>query len=78
MEIKIDDIKELFIKIGRDDINEEMDKLATGGVINSLEIMSLVQEIESVYDKEFDFDLIELKNFDNFIQIRNIIMANLQ
>ncbi|EFO9214150.1 acyl carrier protein [Campylobacter lari] len=55
-----------------------MDKLATGGVINSLEIMSLVQEIESAYGKEFDFDLIELKNFDNFIQIRNIIMANLQ
>lgn len=78
MEIKIEDIKELFIKIGRDDINEEMDKLATGGVINSLEIMSLVQEIESAYGKEFDFDLIELKNFDNFIQIRNIIMANLQ
>ncbi|MCV3446646.1 acyl carrier protein [Campylobacter lari] len=78
MEIKIEDIKELFIKIGRDDINEEMDKLATGGAINSLEIMSLVQEIESVYGKEFDFDLIELKNFDNFIQIKNTIMVNLQ
>ncbi len=44
-------IKEFFIKIGRDDIDENMKNLVSNNEIDSIDVMALVAEIENIIKK---------------------------
>lgn len=69
----MNEIKELFEKIERDDITPEMNGLLSGGIIDSLDIMALVAEIEKRYKKPLDAEFLELENFENFASIKAMI-----
>ncbi|EFR48861.1 hypothetical protein HCMG_01034 [Helicobacter canadensis MIT 98-5491] len=60
-------------KVGRSDINETMDNLVEDGIIDSMEIMSLMQEIETHYGVFIDFDYITPENLRNFQSISAMI-----
>lgn len=70
------EIKQFFEKIGRNDIDETVDNLIEDGIIDSIEIMNLIQEIETHYEFLIDFDYITPENFKNFqsidVMIKNI------
>ncbi|EAI8624266.1 acyl carrier protein [Campylobacter lari] len=67
------EIKYFFEKIGRSDINETIDNLVEDGIIDSIEIMNLVQEMEAYYGIFIDFDYISLEHLRNFQTIKNMI-----
>ncbi|HEB7537117.1 TPA: acyl carrier protein [Campylobacter coli] len=67
------EVKKLFENIGRNDIDENMQNLIEDGIIDSLDILNLVNEIEKCYEKELDFDFMEASNFENFESIREMI-----
>ena len=70
---KMKEIKQFFEKIGRSDIDETMDNLVEDGIIDSMEIMSLMQEIETHYGVFIDFDYITPENLRNFQSISAMI-----
>ncbi|HEB9334275.1 TPA: acyl carrier protein [Campylobacter coli] len=67
------EIKKLFENIGRSDIDENMQNLVQNGIIDSLDVLNLVNEIEKYYEKELDSDFIEVNNFENFESIEKMI-----
>ncbi|EHU8403619.1 acyl carrier protein [Campylobacter coli] len=67
------EIKQFFEKIGRSDIEETMDNLVEDGIIDSMEIMNLMQEIETHYGVFIDFDYITPENLRNFQSISAMI-----
>lgn len=67
------EIKQFFEKIGRSDIDETMDNLVEDGIIDSIEIMNLMQEIETHYGVFIDFDYITPENLRNFQSISAMI-----
>lgn len=67
------EIKQFFEKIGRSDIDETMDNLVEDGIIDSMEIMNLMQEIETHYGVFIDFDYITPENLRNFQSISAMI-----
>ncbi len=67
------EIKKLFENIGRSDIDENMQNLVQNGIIDSLDVLNLVNEIEKYYKKELDSDFIEVSNFENFESIEKMI-----
>ncbi|PCM56049.1 acyl carrier protein, partial [Campylobacter sp. BCW_8712] len=48
------EIKQFFINIGKGDIDENEQNLVSNDIIDSLDILNLVNEIEKYYDKELD------------------------
>lgn len=70
---KMKEIKQFFEKIGRSDIDETMDNLVEDGIIDSIEIMNLMQEIETHYGVFIDFDYITPENLRNFQSISAMI-----
>lgn len=70
---KMKEIKQFFEKIGRSDIEETMDNLVEDGIIDSMEIMNLMQEIETHYGVFIDFDYITPENLRNFQSISAMI-----
>lgn len=70
---KMKEIKQFFEKIGRSDIDETMDNLVEDGIIDSMEIMNLMQEIETHYGVFIDFDYITPENLRNFQSISAMI-----
>ncbi len=73
MEIKIEDIKRIFENIGKNDIDENTDNLVENGIIDSIDIINLIQEIETCYGILVDFDYINTENLKNFQTIKNMI-----
>ncbi len=69
----MNEIKELFAKIERDDITPQMNNLVSDGVIDSLDIMALVTEIEKIYKKPLRAEFIEAENFESFESIKKMI-----
>lgn len=69
----MDEIKELFAKIERNDVTPEMSGLLSSGVIDSLDIMALVAEIEKVYKKPLSAEFIKASNFESFESIKKMI-----
>lgn len=65
-------IKELFKAIGKGDISENQDNLLSSGVIDSLDIMSLINEIEQKYGL-LDVKFIEAENFESFASLKAMI-----
>ncbi|ARJ56249.1 hypothetical protein [Campylobacter cuniculorum] len=62
-------IKQLFINIGRTDINESMQNLVSDDIIDSIDIMALVAEIERFYKAPLSAEFIVSENFENFTKI---------
>ncbi len=71
------EVKQFFEKIGRSDIDETVDNLIEDGIIDSIEIMNLIQEIEAYYEFLINFDYITPENFRNF-QTINIMLKNIK
>ncbi|BEJ61502.1 acyl carrier protein [Campylobacter jejuni] len=67
------EIKQFFINIGKGDIDENEQNLVSNDIIDSLDILNLVNEIEKYYDKELDSSLIQPKNFESFENIKEMI-----
>ncbi|AXP08240.1 acyl carrier protein [Campylobacter hepaticus] len=66
-------IKQFFININRPDIDENMENLLSEDIIDSIDIMSLVAEIEKFYQKPLKAEFIQAENFENFKSIKNMI-----
>ncbi|TKX33046.1 acyl carrier protein [Campylobacter taeniopygiae] len=69
----MENIKQFFKEIGREDINEFDVDLFSSGRIDSLDVMNLVGEIEKFYKIELDFEDLVPENFENFISIKKLI-----
>ena len=67
------EIKQFFINIGKGNIDENMDNLVEKGLLDSLGIMKLIQELESFYDIFIDVDYITPENFRNFATIKSMV-----
>ncbi|EAI6361180.1 acyl carrier protein [Campylobacter coli] len=66
-------IKQFFININRTDINENMENLLSEDIIDSMDIMSLVAEIEKYYKKPLKAEFIKAENFESFQTIKNML-----
>ncbi len=69
----MNEISELFAKIGRDDISPQASGLLKNGIIDSIDIMALVTQIEKTYKKTLDAKFLEVKNFESFESIKAMI-----
>lgn len=69
----MNEIKELFAKIERNDITPQMSKLVSNALIDSLDIMALVTQIEKAYKKPLSAEFIEASNFESFESIKAMI-----
>ena len=69
----MNEISELFAKIGRDDIYPQASGLLKNGIIDSIDIMALVTQIEKTYKKTLDAKFLEVKNFESFESIKAMI-----
>lgn len=67
------EIKQFFENIGKGNIDENADNLVENGILDSMGIMNLVQEIESFYNISIDFDYIAQENFKNFKSIKEMV-----
>ncbi|EAH6860177.1 acyl carrier protein [Campylobacter coli] len=66
-------IKQFFINIDRSDIDENMENLLSEDIIDSMDIMSLVAEIEKYYKKPLKAEFIKAENFESFKTIENML-----
>ncbi|MBT0794914.1 acyl carrier protein [Campylobacter lari] len=69
----MEDIKKFFKNIGKNEVDENADNLVEDGIIDSIDIINLVQEIETYYGTCIDFDYINTENLKNFNTIKNMI-----
>ncbi|EAK6249817.1 TPA: acyl carrier protein [Campylobacter jejuni] len=69
----MEEIKQFFKEIGKENIDENSKNLVTNGLIDSLDIMKLVTQIEDFYDQELDMDFIMPENFEDFKTIETMI-----
>lgn len=67
------EIKELFIAIGKENADESCGHLLASGVIDSLDIIALVGAIEKKYGKRLDAKYIQAENFISFATLRAMI-----
>ncbi|HEB7536929.1 TPA: acyl carrier protein, partial [Campylobacter coli] len=59
--------------IDRSDIDENMENLLSEDIIDSMDIMSLVAEIEKYYKKPLKAEFIKAENFESFQTIKNML-----
>lgn len=69
----MNEIKELFSEIGRDDVSADDSSLVSSGVIDSMDIMALVEVIEKRHKKMLDAKFIDLQNFESFSAISDML-----
>ncbi|EAJ5674025.1 acyl carrier protein [Campylobacter lari] len=69
----MDNIQKIFNNIGKENITSSCDNLVSKGLIDSLDIISIVEEIEKKYNITIDFNLIVPENFENFEKINLFI-----
>ena len=67
------EIKQFFINIGKGNIDENATNLVSDGLIDSLDIMRLINEIEKFYKQALDFDYIREENFESFESIEKML-----
>lgn len=67
------EIKQFFVNIGKTNIDENTKNLVSDGLIDSLDIMNLINEIEIFYKQELDFDYINEENFESFESIEEML-----
>ncbi|OEW12618.1 acyl carrier protein [Campylobacter sp. BCW_6876] len=73
MQNTVELVKQFFINIDRADIDENMENLLSEDIIDSMDIMSLVAEIEKFYKKPLKAEFIKAENFESFRTIKNMI-----
>ncbi|MBZ7947118.1 acyl carrier protein [Campylobacter sp. RM9939] len=69
----MEEIKQFFIKIGRADVDENMRNLVSDNIIDSLDVMNLINEIEKHYNKTLDFDFMKPIYFESFESIQKML-----
>lgn len=69
----LDEVKTLFDAIERSDIDASMQNLVSENIIDSLDIMSLVAEIEKKYNQPLKAEFIEAENFESFEALANML-----
>ncbi|TKX29474.1 phosphopantetheine-binding protein [Campylobacter estrildidarum] len=69
----MEEIKQFFINIGRADVNEDMQNLVSDNIIDSLDVMNLINEIEKHYNKTLDSDFMRPIYFENFESIKQML-----
>ena len=69
----MNDVKKLLAMIGKENIDENSTNLLGSGILDSLDVMSLVEAIEQKYDKTLDTKYIEIENFQSLEAIRKMI-----
>ncbi|MCV3336729.1 acyl carrier protein [Campylobacter sp. RKI_CA19_01121] len=69
----MDIIQECFNNIGRSDINKNSKNLLSDGIIDSMDVISLVSEIEKYYKKSLNSKFIKAEAFENFESIAKMI-----
>ncbi|AJC86762.1 phosphopantetheine-binding protein [Campylobacter sp. RM16704] len=74
----MDLIQKFFDNIGRSDIDKNSKNLLSDGIIDSMDIVSLVAEIEKYYNKPLKSDFIKAEYFENFNTIQQMIMENIK
>ena len=67
------EIKQFFINIGKGNIDENATNLVSGGLIDSLDIMRLVNCMDDFYHKELDIKFITPENFESFESIEKML-----
>lgn len=67
------EIKQFFININRDDVDESMQNLLSEDIIDSIDIMALVAEIEKHYKKPLKAEFIKAENFESFKNIKKML-----
>ncbi|MBZ7929205.1 acyl carrier protein [Campylobacter sp. RM10532] len=69
----MEEIKQFFIKIGRADVDENMRNLVSDNIIDSLDVMNLINEIEKHYNKTLDSDFMRPMHFESFENIQKML-----
>ncbi|MBZ7965054.1 acyl carrier protein [Campylobacter sp. 2457A] len=69
----MEEIKQFFINIGRADIDENMQNLVSDNIIDSLDVMNLINEIEKYYNKTLDSDFMRPMYFESFSSIKQML-----
>lgn len=72
------EIKELFVAIGKPNVDENMQNLLSDGIIDSMDIMMLVFEIEKRYKKPLRSEFIINECFESFETIAAMIDKAMQ
>ncbi|MCV3381396.1 acyl carrier protein [Campylobacter sp. IFREMER_LSEM_CL2127] len=73
----MDIIQECFNNIGRSDINKNSKNLLSDGIIDSMDVVSLVSEIEKHYNKPIKSNFIKPEAFENFENIQRMITESM-
>ncbi|TKX33293.1 acyl carrier protein [Campylobacter taeniopygiae] len=69
----MEEIKQFFINIGRADIDENIQNLVSDNIIDSIDVMNLINEIEKYYNKTLDSDFMRPMYFESFESIKQMI-----
>ncbi|HEC1788295.1 acyl carrier protein [Campylobacter lari] len=69
----MDTIQEFFNNIGRSDVNKNSKHLLSSGTIDSMDVISLVSEIEKYYNKSIKSDFVKPEAFEDFESIQYMI-----
>ncbi|EAI7261264.1 acyl carrier protein [Campylobacter lari] len=67
------EIEFFFTNIEKPEINKEMRNLVTDNIIDSLDIMMLVNEIEKYYNIPLKSEFILIENFESYEAIERMI-----
>ncbi|AJC85229.1 acyl carrier protein [Campylobacter peloridis] len=73
----MDIIQEFFNNIGRSDINKNSKNLLSDGIIDSIDVISLVTEIEKYYNKPIKSNFIKPEVFEDFENIQRMITESM-
>ena len=67
------EIKELFKSIDRDDCDESMQEMVSDDIIDSVDVMALVAAIEKKYQKKLAPKFIVAENYESFDAIKKML-----
>ncbi|EEC4842321.1 acyl carrier protein [Campylobacter lari] len=67
------EIESFFTNIEKPEINKEMKNLVTDNIIDSLDVMMLVNEIEKYYNIPLKSEFILIENFESYEAIERMI-----
>ncbi|AQW81325.1 hypothetical protein CPIN18021_0990 [Campylobacter pinnipediorum subsp. caledonicus] len=66
-------LKRIFEKIGKPNIDVTAKNMITSGILDSIDIMKIIVEIDTIIGKPLDSKFIKIENFESFDKIENMI-----
>ncbi|WP_069637450.1 hypothetical protein [Campylobacter pinnipediorum] len=66
-------LKRIFEKIGKPNIDVTAKNMITSGILDSIDIMKIIVQIDTIIGKPLDSKFIKIENFESFDKIENII-----